>query len=455
MKLVGKRAFILLIICILFFVGMVFFLITYFKNAPTWASSVWNKHIFTSGELVNAGEISDINNNILAYSEAGERRFNDDQLTREALMHLVGDGNGNIATSLQTTYRSNLVGWNFFSGVNSFGNSIGNNIQTTVDADVAREAYSALRGTKGTIGIMNYKTGDILCMVSSPSFDPSDPPDVESDPERYDGVYINRLLSAKYTPGSIFKLVTSAAALNEIAGIENRTFECSGSKIITGGEIICTHAHGTQTFTQALVNSCNVAFAEMAVEIGPSKMTQYAKDAGLNTKLSLGHIDITTGVFDLAKADDLAVAWAGVGQYETLINPLSYLQYVASIANDGKTVSPNIIDSIETQGGFPASIDINLPDGNSMSLETARELQKMMRSCVTDNYGEGGLAGYNMSAKTGTAEVGEGKDPHSWYCGFLNSAEAPLAFIVIVENGGHGNTSAYDVAIRALSAAIE
>ena len=90
-----------------------------------------------------------------------------------------------------------------------------------------------------------------------------------------------------------------------------------------------------------------------------------------------------------------------------------------------------------------------------MDSATARELQMMMRANVTDNYGEGGLQGYNMSAKTGTAEVGEGKEPHSWYCGFLDTPAAPYAFIVLVENGGKGNAAAYNVAVQVLQAAVQ
>ena len=455
MKLIGKRAGILMLLCLLFFAGMVLFLITYFKDAPKWVAAPMNQHIFANGKLANAGRILDADGRGLVYSEGGERKYNGDSETRVATMHLVGDRNGNVSTSLQVTYLSKLSGWNFLTGVYSIGNDYGNNIKTTVDADVARVAYSALNGRKGTVGVMNYETGDLVCMVSSTSFDPSNPPDVAADPAKYDGVYINRLMSATYTPGSIFKLVTASAALNEIPGIYERTFACSGAVTIGNGQITCMHAHGNQNFSDTLVNSCNVAYAEMAREIGPVKMMQYAKNAGLNTELKMNGISVSTGVFDLNNADELALSWAGVGQSKTLINPLSYLQFVASIANDGKLVSPNIIDSIKTPEGIPAHISFDLPGGSSMDANTARALQRMMRACVTENYGEGGLQGYNMSAKTGTAETSEDSSPHSWYCGFLNNDNAPLAFIVLVENGGSGSSAAYDVAKKVLAEAVK
>ena len=99
----------------------------------------------------------------------------------------------------------------------------------TVSADVQRTALAALDGRKGTVGVYNYKTGEILCAVSSPTYDPDDVPDVEGNPETYEGVYVNRFLHATYTPGSVFKLVTAAAALDEIPDIGSRTFTCEGS----------------------------------------------------------------------------------------------------------------------------------------------------------------------------------------------------------------------------------
>ena len=444
-----------MLICILFFAGMAVFIVSYVQDAPKWVASPLNQHIFVNGKLTNAGTITDTNGKILAQSVGGKREYNADVATRIAMMHLVGDNGGNVSTSLQVAFRDKLVGWDFLNGVYRMGNDSGDNIITTVDANVSRVAQEALNGRRGTVGVMNYKTGDLICMVSSPSFDPSNPPDIASNPGKYEGVYINRLLSATYTPGSIFKLVTASAAMNEIPGIEERVFECSGKITMSGGEITCLRAHGKQSFTETLVHSCNVAYAEMANEIGATKMKQYSEKAGLNSTLRLNRIPVTTGSFDLRNADDLELAWTGVGQAETLINPLSYLQFVASIANDGKTVSPNIIDRIKTARGLPASIDIDIPRGNSMDSQTAQSLQDMMRACVTDNYGEGGLRGFNMSAKTGTAETGDDTKPHSWYCGFLDSPVEPLAFIVLVENGGTGSTAAYDIAVKVLQEAVK
>ena len=99
----------------------------------------------------------------------------------------------------------------------------------TIDADLSRTAWEALDGRKGVAAVYNYQTGDILCMVSNPSFDPADPPEISDDDSDYEGVYLNRLLSGLYTPGSVFKVVTTAAALEQLPGVEERTFTCDGS----------------------------------------------------------------------------------------------------------------------------------------------------------------------------------------------------------------------------------
>jgi peptidoglycan glycosyltransferase len=193
----------------------------------------------------------------------------------------------------------------------------------------------------------------------------------------------------------------------------------------------------------------------MAAELGPETMTAYADKAGVMESPNLDGVKVSNGHFSLENAPAGEIGWAGVGQSDTLINPLSYLNFVAAIANDGKAVTPHIIDSIKTPNGFPARFELDLPiDESILAPGTAGKLQQMMRADVVNGYGEGNLAGYGLSAKSGTAEVTDGKEPHSWFCGFLDSETAPLAFIVIGENGGAGSSAAATVARTVLAAAV-
>lgn len=456
MKLMARRAWSLMIVCILFAAGTVFLLYSYINDAPRWATYPVNRHLYSSGRLINAGAIYDRNSDVLAATENGVRRYSDSAGVRKALMHLTGDADGNVATGLQVSYRRALTGWSYLSGAYSYGGTGGNNITTTVDAPLCRAAYEALDGRHGVVGIMNYKTGELLCMVSSPTFDPQKPPAIDEDSSRYEGVYLNRLLSSSFPPGSIFKLVTAAAALDTLPDLSERIFTCEGALELEGGHVTCPHVHGKQDFGQILTNSCNVAFAGLAVEMGPQTLTQYAEKAGFNNQnMRLDDIRVSGGSFTLEDAGEADLGWAGVGQYKTLVNPLSYLQFVGSIANGGQRARPRIIGGIHGAMNIPLKLTFSAPAGYSLSGETAGKLKSMMRANVLNNYGEGKLKGYDMCAKTGTAEVGGGRAPHSWFAGFLDSETAPLCFIVLVENGGAGSAAAAGVAKKVLAEAVK
>lgn len=453
MRLMGKRAWVLTAFCLLFMAGLFFFLYSYATQAPRWATYPVNRHLYQSGRLVAAGDITDRSGTILAATENGVRHYAESAGVRRALMHLTGDADGNVATGLQVSYRQALTGWNYLSGAYSFGDRHGGDIVTTVDASLCRTAYEALGSHRGTVGVMNYKTGELLCMVSAPSFDPMNPPNIGKNPAKYEGVYVNRLLSASFTPGSIFKLVTAAAALDRLPDLSERTFNCEGSLTLDGGKITCPEVHGKQNFGQALTHSCNVAFASLALDMGPGVLTEYAEKAGFNSRsMHLDNIHVSGGSFTLDDAKEADLGWAAVGQYKTLVNPLSYLQFVGSLANGGQRVNPHIVKdtfaSLLPQPGLSAA-------GRSLSAETAGRLKSMMRDNVKNNYGEGSLKGYNLCAKTGTAEVGGGLTPHSWFVGFLDSEKAPLCFIVLVENGGAGRSAAAGVARKVLAQAVK
>ena len=124
-------------------------------------------------------------------------------------------------------------------------------------------ALDALGDKKGTVAVYNYKTGEILCAVSTPAFDPENVPDVALDPDRYEGMYLNRFIQSKYTPGSIFKIVTLAAALESVPDILEQTFNCKGSCQIGADIVTCEGKHGKQDLKMAFRNSCNCALRSL------------------------------------------------------------------------------------------------------------------------------------------------------------------------------------------------
>lgn len=162
----------------------------------------------------------------------------------------------------------------------------------------------------------------------------------------YEGVYVNRFFDAAYTPGSIFKLVTAAAALETIEGVQSRTFQCSGKTIIGGQEIICNGVHGSLSLAGALAHSCNVAFGELAAELGAGVLQEYAEKLGLTGSISCEGYKTAPGKIDLSGADDGDVAWAGIGQYTDQVGALAFLRYMGAIANGGNAAEPYLMQRV-------------------------------------------------------------------------------------------------------------
>lgn len=146
-------------------------------------------------------------------------------------------------------------------------------------------ALDALGDYKGTIGVVNYKTGDIICMVSNPTYDVNNvPSDIDTSSE-YEGVYINRFLTGLYTPGSTFKVVTAISALQNMGDdIYDRTWQCSKVYDVDGIEednIICNARHGTIDFETAFAKSCNITFGKIAIELGLKSLQKLLILSGL------------------------------------------------------------------------------------------------------------------------------------------------------------------------------
>ena len=255
----------------------------------------------------------------------------------------------------------------------------------------------------------NYKTGEILCAVTSPSYDPDHVPDVANDTTgSYEGVYLNRFFDAAYTPGSIFKLVTAAAALETIDGVQSRTFQCSGKTIIGGQEIICNSVHGSLDLAGALAHSCNVAFGEIAAELGAQTLQEYAEKLGLTGSISCEGYKTAPGKIDLSGADDGDVAWAGIGQYTDQVGALAFLRYMGAIANGGSAAEPYLMQRVRKGDDITYEAETKLTSA-MIQPETAGTLTKLMRNDVQTIYGDWQFGGLSVCAKSGTAER-EGAD---------------------------------------------
>lgn len=439
MKTTGFRSIVLYLLLALFLGGIILLCIRIGLNGKDFVAQPYNGHIYAEDATADTGRITDRNNIVLAQSENGKRLYSENTDIRLSLLHTVGDSSGYIGTSVQSQLRSRLMGYNIFTGLNRtpFTALGGNDVKLTVDAQLCAAAYNALNGKKGSVLIYNYKTGELLCKVSTPGYDPADVPEDLSDNPEYKGVFVDNTLSSAYTPGSIFKLVTAAAAMDTISDWSTRTYSCEVSAEIGGGIVTCLDYHGDETMEQALGHSCNIYFAKLAQDIGAAALQKKGEEMGFNKAFDLQDFSTAKSSLQLGSANGLDLAWASVGQYTVTANPMHMLMMMGAIANSGTAISPRLTDKGLLEKAFSGE-DIKL-----MSSSTASSLKTMMRSCVADYYGDDMFPGLEVCAKTGTAEV-DGKTPTSWIAGF--SQAAPYAFCVTVEEGGSGMGAAGSIA---------
>lgn len=459
MKMITRRGLFLIVLIVAFLGCLGFLIYSFAAEGDKWVMQPYNSHIYYNGELTGAGKITDVNGRSLAETVDGQREYNDSATTRRSTLHTVGDTKGFISTGVQNVYEARLTGYNILTGIFSAANGNSNDMELTIDADVCDVAYEALEGYKaGCVGVVNYKTGDIVCMVSTPSYDvQNEPSDMDSDPD-YEGVYINRLLTGLYTPGSTFKIVTAICAIENIPDIYDRTFTCTGEYDPgSGTPIECNAYHGEIDFEDALAKSCNATFAQIAIELGPEKLAETAKQLGLTSSVTVsGDITSSTGRFFLEDGDaDDYVGWTGIGQGDTLVSPVAMLRLVGAIANDGNAVSYNIVNSFANKAGKALDFNFTRRETPLLSAETASQIKSMLRYNVEKQYGDYNYEGLNLCAKSGTAQI-DSVDAHNtaWFVGFMDDEENPYAFVVLVEYGNSGSQTAGPIANRVLQALV-
>ena len=446
MKKVSGRAIFPLILAIVLLAGTALLCVRYFAKADEWVTFSGSPHVYT-GVNLDGGVVTDRDGTLLLDSTDG-RTYSADAVTRTATMHLLGDRYGYIQAPLLGSFADDMIGFDKINGLYGAEGTEAN-ATLTLSASAQTAAYQALGNYHGTVGVYNYKTGEILCAVTSPSYDPDNMPDVDADTSgAYDGVYVNRFFQAAYTPGSIFKIVTLAAAIETVPDWENLTFTCEGKTIIGGQEIICEGVHGTITLKQALAHSCNVAFGELAGKVGTKALMEYAEKLGLSESFECDGIPVKAGTVDLKDADAGDLAWAGIGQYTDQVNALTFMRAMGRIAGGGTAAEPYLMAKI-TRGEKTAYEAKTETSSRALKAETAAKLTEYLRNNVATMYGDWQFGGLNVCAKSGTAEH-EGETADAMFAGFCVDENCPLAFVVFVENGGSGSAVAAPIAAKVL-----
>lgn len=416
--------------------GMLFFLGEYVTKAEDWVVFSGSPHLY-NGANIGTGIITDRSGNLLL-DMTGDRVYSENENTRRSTLHWLGDRYGFISAGAVSHYGAAMVGYDMVGGVYSASEE-GGTAALTLSARAQNAALKAMGSRSGTVAVYNYKTGEILCAVTTPNYDPDNVPDIQGDTSgAFEGVYLNRFLQSTYIPGSIFKVVTTAAALECVEGIEDMTFDCTG-KIEYGTEAVtCLARHGKQNMRTALANSCNCAYAQIAELVGKTNMEKYVHRFGITNRLSFDGVTTAKGNYDIANTAPVSFAWSCIGQYNDLINPARFMTFMGAIAGDGTAALPYIMGQVESGGRVTYKPEAETID-RIMSEDTARTLQEYMRNNVVSVYGSNNFPGLTVCAKSGTSELGGDQVDNAMFSGFVTDEEYPLAFICVVENGGFGS----------------
>ena len=452
MNRIARRASVLVVLLLLLAAGTVFFVGEYLSQSGKWILFSGSPHVY-DGNKISMGVIADSTGGVLADLRDG-RTYCENELVRKSVLHWVGDRKGNVSVPFVDHYATELLGYGSVNGIYTYGDTYGT-LNLTLSAKVQSTVLEAMGDRVGTVAVFNYQTGELLCAVTTPTLDPDNEPDIAADTTgAYTGVYMNRFTQSKYIPGSIFKIVTLAAALESIPGIQDQTFTCTGTYIIQNGDITCERAHGTLSLKDAFSNSCNCAFAQIAEQMGSEKLERYVKLFGITSPVTFDGITTTAGNFEAVGSTAEQIAWSAIGQHKDQINPCAFLRFIGIIAGDGVGVEPYVVSSVSV-GDRETYTASTRKTERLVSKATADILQEYMANNVQTKYGADRFPITGVCAKSGTGEVGGGKAPNAMFAGFISDPQYPYAFIAAIEEGGYGSNTCIPILNVALKACME
>ena len=371
------------------------------------------------------------------------------------------------ASGLEISQNNNLSGagepetldelMNQFSGIDEAGNDV----ELTLDPELQRIAYDGLASSstgRGAAVALNPKNGEILSLVSYPSFDPNDIDDnFEELAEDPSFPLVNRATQGLYPPGSTFKVITTAAALE--AGVkpsdryrDNGTYETPGYTVYNyrGRE------YGQQTFEQALANSVNTIFARIGYEdVGAEALAQKAEAFGFYDPYEDFALPVAPSFFNPPPEqwDQGNVAQTSFGQQTVSSTVFEMANVAGAIANGGTMMEPRLVREVRSPDGVIIDKPTSRAHSRPMDGETAGTLTDMMEEAVTQVESGAAIPGVKVAGKTGTAEA-PGEELHSWFISFAPADDPEIAVAVMVENGQEGYKQALPIARRLMEAQL-
>ena len=410
-----------------------------------------NSRNFVEAKQIERGQIS-AGGQILAESLVDEqgfyqRSYPNMPVSFAPVVGYLSDRYG--VAGLEQGFNANLNGETHATGsrfLRTTEKRVGDSLELTLDPQTQATAFDQLdsHGYEGAVVALRPSTGEVLAMASSPSYDPNGVanPDgaaaeaawnsITSDPGN---PLLNHAAQEQLPPGSIFKIITTAAGL-EHGYTPDSQLTAESAITLPGTEVQLTNyggqtcgGGGTTSLHQAFTLSCNTAFVQMATELGDGPLRDAATAFGVGAQYDLG---LPNAAGSLGELEDLAaVGQSAIGQRDVTMTTMQAAVMAATVANDGRRMEPQVVHRIispkmKTVRDFRAR-----QAAEALSPDVADQLKDLMRSSERNTYG---YNGNNYASKTGTAEHGEGLAPHTWYVAF--DEEKDVAVAVVVKNGG-------------------
>ena len=460
---IRKIALIMVFSFVFLSLGLVYWQVV---NADTMLDNPTNRRALLLEKNITRGGIFDRNGVILA-----ETRVDEEGKKKRIYPHgeifqpLLGYSSLQYGSSgLEISLGQSLLGLDDSSIKRKIQNAFdlerkGNDVILTIDSRLQEIAYDRLSGKAGAVVAIDPRTGDVLALVSQPSFDANTlDKDWEEILVKEGSPLLNHAFSL-FPPGSIMKVITSAALFKAEQDVTD-IYHCEGSTIINGQMIQDGRAHGWVNYDLALAYSCNTYFAVHGIEAGQDIFLEAVSRFGFGKQIPFElYVPPSSITREESLPEELKInlfAESTFGQGQVMISPFHIALITAGIANEGKVMTPNLIDKIiDTKQNTIYESQPNI----WLQALTANEAQKIRSGMILAvNEGTaspGALPNVQVAAKTGSAEPGGNKRTHAWYIAFAPAEQPQIAVAVLVEHGGTGGGAGAPIAKAIIEKALE
>lgn len=467
MKENKKIIHILVFVCLLFLSLIIY--LTYFQlfTEAKIVSNPYNRRHTAVEDNTLRGSILDRNGVVLAKSQKSGDKQERIYPFGSMYSQIIGyDSKVYGKSLLEAGFDNYLLNINVVNPVYNLKNKLttkqkeGNDLYLSIDNNLQTLGEQLLGNRNGAAVVMNPKTGEILAMVSKPDFDPNSQNLSEHWQELVESQvhpFLPRATQGLYAPGSTFKVLISAAAIEN--GMESKTFEDNGSVVIDGKQISNQGgtAHGTIDLKNAFAVSSNVVFSQVGLELGEKHLRDIASRAGLGRDIPFD-VPVSRSLFPYKSMNKTDMAAVGIGQGKLMVTPLQMAMIASAVANDGVMMRPTLVNRIVSPDGSEIKSIKPAELYHVMIAETAEKIKQMMQAVVDIGTGKNAaIPGVHVAGKTGTAEneltVKQGGKEHTWFIGFAPVEDPQVAIAVIVEySGSTGGTTAAPIARKLMSA---